>query len=82
MAKTLLGGFRRDMGIRLTGVSVSGLVDSHAPLTLFPELNANKRRRLEHLVADVRDRYGADSLTRATLLASRRNEPSGGFGHS
>jgi DNA polymerase-4 len=81
-AKSLLSRFDRDKRIRLTGVSVSGLVDGRAPLTLFPDPSLNKRRQIEQLVADVRDRYGADSLTRATLLASPRSEPPRGVGHS
>jgi DNA polymerase IV len=59
-----------ERGVRLTGISVAGLSDE-APKTLFPDQAAEKRRRLEEVIAGVSDRYGDVQLTRASLLTRR-----------
>jgi len=67
--QTLLARFeipRR--GIRLTGVSASGLVPEGSTRTLFPDPVAEKRRSLEALVSAASDKFGAAGLTRASLL--------------
>jgi hypothetical protein len=56
--------------VRLTGVSVSALSDE-APPTLFPDAAAEKRRKLEQVIATVSDRFGDVQLTRAALLTKR-----------
>ena len=55
---------------RLTGVSVSALTDGPPPRTLFPNPRTEKLRKLEHVVAEVADRFGDAGITRATLLES------------
>jgi len=56
--------------VRLTGVSVSGLVGGAPERTLFPDAATEKRRRLEEVTARIADRFGDErAVTRATLLA-------------
>jgi DNA polymerase-4 len=55
--------------VRLTGVSVSGLEPGGPPLTLLPDEDAEKRRRIEQVAARISERYGDErTVTRATLL--------------
>lgn len=54
--------------IRLTGVSVSGLVTGEGQQTLFDTHQRDKRRRLESVSQAIRGRFGGGTLTRATLL--------------
>jgi DNA polymerase-4 len=61
-------------GVRLTGVSVSGLVPGPPERTLFPEARREKRHKLEQTVAALRDRFGPAGVTRATLLGKEREE--------
>jgi DNA polymerase-4 len=60
-----------ERGVRLTGVSVGGL-SGEPPPTLFPDVAASKRRKLEEVIAGVSDRFGDVQLTRAALLTKRR----------
>jgi DNA polymerase-4 len=73
-ARRLLDGFplRRD-GVRLTGVSVAGLVEGPPPRLLIGGESAEKRRKIEELVAKVKGRYGVEGMTRATLLEREEN---------
>jgi len=58
--------------VRLTGVSVSGLVASAPELTLFPDQASAKRRRVEEVAAQIADRFADEhAVTRASLLHSR-----------
>ena len=55
--------------VRLTGVSASDLLDGPAPPTLFPDPVAEKRRKVEEVAAQVRERFsGGAVIKRATLL--------------
>jgi DNA polymerase-4 len=55
--------------VRLTGVSVSGIVDGPPAPALFPDAQAEKRRRVEAIAAKIADRFGDEhAVTRATLL--------------
>ena len=68
-ARALLSRFeipRR--GIRLTGVSASGLVPLDATRTLFPDPKTERRRNLEALMSEASDRFGAAGLQRGALL--------------
>lgn len=56
--------------VRLTGVSVAGLTGETVP-TLFPDRAAEKRQRLEGVISNVAERFGALRLTRAELLTKR-----------
>jgi len=80
-ARRLLAGFppRRD-GVRLTGVSASGLVEGPPPRLLFGGEEADRRRKVEELVLRVKTKFGADGMTRATLLD--RDENVGGVSMS
>ncbi len=60
-------------GVRLTGISVSGLVAEVAP-TLFPDEEQAKRERLAHLTVALKDRFGGAGLTRARLLDAPSND--------
>jgi DNA polymerase-4 len=60
--------------VRLTGVSVSGLSDAAGDPVLFPDPQADKRRRVEALAARIADRFGDEhAVTRATLLGKPRS---------
>ena len=80
-ARRLLDGFppRRD-GVRLTGVSVAGLTEGPPPRLLIGGEGAEKRRKVEELVAKVKGRFGVEGMTRATLL--EREESVGGVSAS
>ena len=58
--------------VRLTGVSASGLVDGPPAPMLFPDEQAEKRRKVEAVAATIADRYGDErALTRGTLIRKR-----------
>ncbi|HEY1695286.1 MAG TPA: DNA polymerase IV [Polyangiaceae bacterium] len=58
--------------VRLTGVSVSGLVDGKPAPALFPDASAAKRQRVEELALRIADRFGDEhAVTRATLLDTK-----------
>ncbi|MGO9714872.1 MAG: DNA polymerase IV [Polyangiaceae bacterium] len=63
---------RRD-GVRLTGVSVAGLVEGPPPRLLLGGEEAEKRRKVEELVAKVKGKFGVEGMTRATLLEREQN---------
>ncbi len=72
-ARELLEKFDLDHArVRLTGVSVAELFEGPPPRTLFPDVAAEKRRKLESLVANVADKFGGTGITRATLLGRDR----------
>jgi DNA polymerase IV len=58
--------------VRLTGISVSGLVAGPLEPTLFPDRSTEKRRAVEELTARIADKFGDErAITRATLLRRR-----------
>ncbi len=59
-----------ERGVRLTGVSVSGLSTAPAP-ELFPDADRERRERLASTTRSLREKFGAESLTRASLLTPR-----------
>lgn len=68
-ARELLGRFEGlERGVRLTGVAVGDLHPGPPPPRLFPEPRAERRQRLEDAVRTVRDRFGRQGITRATLV--------------
>jgi DNA polymerase-4 len=55
--------------VRLTGVSVGGLVESPEQPMLFPDRHAAKRRTVEEVSVRIAERFGDErAITRATLL--------------
>jgi DNA polymerase-4 len=70
----------RTGGVRLTGVSVAGLVEGPPPRLLIGGEGAEKRRKVEELVLRVKSKFGSDGMTRATLL--QREESVGGVSMS
>jgi DNA polymerase-4 len=59
--------------VRLTGVSVTGIVPDGAERTLFPDVQADKRRTIEEVTARIADRFGGDAaMVRATLIGKPR----------
>jgi DNA polymerase-4 len=59
--------------VRLTGVSVSGLLQGAGEPTLFPDEASAKRRKVEEVAARIADRFGDErAVTRATLLAKSK----------
>jgi DNA polymerase IV len=58
--------------VRLTGVSVSGIEPGGPPLTLIPDVESDRRRRVEEIAALISQRFGDErAVTRATLLKSK-----------
>jgi DNA polymerase-4 len=59
--------------VRLTGVSVSGLIEGGPAPALFPDAVADKRRAVEELTARIADKFGDEhAVTRATLIGKPR----------
>jgi DNA polymerase-4 len=68
LARVPLGSRR----VRLTGVSVSGIEVGGPPLTLIPDVESDKRRRVEEIAAQIAQRFGDErTVTRATLLRGK-----------
>jgi DNA polymerase-4 len=68
-AKTLLQQFPPDpRAVRLTGVAVTHISDELTPLTLFPDVRAEKGRKVEQLISNIEGRLGV-TLTRAALAS-------------
>ncbi len=68
-AKELLDRFDlQGAKVRLTGIQMSELTDVPMQPTLFPDANVQRRERLEHVMAQVADRFGGHGLLRADLL--------------
>jgi DNA polymerase-4 len=59
--------------VRLTGVSVSDFVPIDNARTLFPDPDDEKRKAVERIRATLRDRFGNDSLTRASLVGPSKS---------
>jgi DNA polymerase-4 len=58
-----------DRRIRLTGVSVSGIVAGPPPRTLLPDAQADKLRKVEQVATRIAERYKNEgAVTRASLL--------------
>ncbi len=58
--------------IRLTGVSVSNIVDAeNAPRLLFPDVERKRRDVLERVALAASERFGSKMLVHAETLASR-----------
>ena len=67
-ARDLLGRFDAlGTGVRLTGVSVSGLT-KHPDAELFPDEGRARRERLAATTHALRERFGAAGVTRASLI--------------
>jgi DNA polymerase-4 len=80
-ARKLMDGFPvRHGGVRLTGVSVAGLVEGPPPRLLIGGEEAEKRRKIEEVVARVKGKFGVEGMTRATIL--EREEDVGGVSAS
>jgi len=59
--------------VRLTGVSVSGIVCGQQVATLFPDARAAKRRSLEEVTARIAERFGDEgAVMRASLIGKPR----------
>jgi DNA polymerase IV len=68
LSRTPIGSRR----VRLTGVSVEGLIAGPPPATLFRDDAGERRRRVEQVAARIADRYGDErAVTRATLVGKR-----------
>jgi DNA polymerase-4 len=62
--------------VRLTGVSLSGLLPEPIPTTLFPDVQAKKRRTLEEVTVRIAERFDDEgAVTRASLLGASVNSP-------
>ncbi|HEY2515051.1 MAG TPA: DNA polymerase IV [Polyangiaceae bacterium] len=73
-ARVLLRDFpARSQGVRLTGVSVAKLMDGPPPRLLIGGEEAERRRKVEEVMAKVKGKFGIEGLTRATLLEREEN---------
>lgn len=61
--------------VRLTGVSVTDLVQGPPPRLLFEDARVEKRRRVQQAVDAIADRFGASGVTRASILAKQSKGP-------
>jgi DNA polymerase-4 len=62
----------QDRRVRLTGVGVASIEHGPPPRTLLPDAQAEKRRKVEEVTAEIAARFGdARQVTRATLLGRR-----------
>lgn len=61
----------RDVGCTLVGVTVSDLAPADA-VQLTLDLDGHDRRALDHVLDDVRGRFGSAAVTRASLLGVSR----------
>ena len=62
--------------VRLTGISVSGLLEGGPEPALFPDASAERRRTLEALSARIADKFGDErAVTRATLIDAPPTAP-------
>ena len=61
----------REAGCSLVGITVSDLAPADA-VQLSLDLDGRDRRRLDHVLDDVRDRFGSAAVTRASLLGVSR----------
>ena len=58
--------------VRLTGVSVSGIEPGGPPLTLIPDVESDRRRRVEEIAAQISQRFGDErTVTRGTLIKNK-----------
>jgi DNA polymerase IV len=57
-------------GVTLLGIAVSGLSDTGGGVQLVLPLERRRRADLDRALDEVRDRFGANALTRAALLGS------------
>jgi DNA polymerase-4 len=73
-AKELLSRFAgiAQRGVRLTGVTVTGLMAGPPPRTLFPDQTKERRQTIEEVSNAIRARFGRTSMTRATLLGDHQ----------
>ena len=73
-ARELLARFPLDRRrVRLTGVSVHGIMEGDPAPTLFPDAQGQKLRALETVATRIADRFGDDAaVTRATLIEKTR----------
>ena len=78
VARTLLAAFpRRNIGVRLTGVTAGELSRHPAGPQLFPDARTDKRRRLQQAVSKLNHSHGVGLMTRAALLGAPRRGPEG-----
>lgn len=69
----------RGARIRLTGVAAQDIGEGAAQPTLFPDPAAARRRGLESVLLDAKDRFGGKAITFATLLedSAPKADPTG-----
>ncbi len=67
---------RRKRGVRLIGVGASNLVPAETP-DLFEEPARTKQRELTSAVDRVRERFGFDAVTPASIVSMRRPKKEG-----
>jgi DNA polymerase-4 len=65
---------QRDRGVRLIGIAATNLGTVEEP-DLFERPERSRLRRLTAAVDKVRDKYGFDSVTSATILELRQRRP-------
>lgn len=62
-----------DLKVRLIGVSISGF-ESAGQTSLF-DSDSSRAKNVEHVMADIRERFGKSAITRATLINPEKASP-------
>lgn len=62
----------RGKKVRLVGVKVSGLLPSDIQATLFKSEGENRTEKIDQAIAEIRERFGYDSIYRSSTKSSRK----------
>jgi DNA polymerase-4 len=73
-ACSLLDGLSLSRSVRLCGVSVSQFEHRQAQLSLFPEHNANRNRKLDRAADLITAKYGPRALVRGAALDPEKKD--------
>ena len=73
-ACSLLDGLSLSRSVRLCGVSVSQFEHRQAQLSLFPEHNANRNRKLDRAADLITAKYGSRALVRGAALDPEKKD--------
>lgn len=78
--KTLFDELWQKEPIRQIGISLTELVDNHEYQQNFLNINQEKYRRLDSTIDELRDRFGRDTILRASFLHGNVDPMIGGVG--
>jgi len=70
----LLGDFHLPLDVRLVGLSAGHLTRGSRQKSLFPDPEIRRRELLDRAIDAIREKFGKDSIQRATLARGGRRE--------